>query len=891
MTGRRARLWKLASLLALGCAGAVGASAPDLSTEPWVADPESQFLLDVSIRRTRLAEPVRAYPTPEGACILFGDFVKTLDVPVEVDLAAKRASGWAFREANRISVNLAAMTASYGGKGEAIPQGAIRETSEGWCVDGAALSRWFGITVKAKTGDSLLQLESEQRLPVELAMERLARAQRIKPAAFDIAKLPQVRLPYRMWRAPALDFVVSAGATFRAHDGVKVDRRTSVLAAGEIAHLSYDARFATNERARPSSLRLRAYRSDPDGGLLGPLKATHFEVGDVVGFESPLTSSGGTGRGVVVTNRPLWSQSAFDRTRFEGELPPGWEAEIYRNGELLGFARPDGSQRYAFEDVQLLYGENRISIHLYGPQGQVRTRDELINVGQDNVPPGKTWYWAGASQPGRDLAALEARNPNGAVPKAQAAVSVEHGLDRRTSVGMLARTMLVEDEQLTFVEGSVRRSVGRALIEVGAARDSNGGQAGRAQLLAKLGSVNLSAEAVTANDFRLRGRRGTRRHEGRISLDAPLRLGRTRLSSHADLRVTDNRDGSRSLEAAARLSGTIDRFNLATELRHRRHYLRSGPAPPGELNLDIIGAGRVGDVRLRGSTSFKVAPDAHFRSAELAAYWSASDRVDWEGGLAYDARGRRARARVGHVRRFDNLAVSVTGEAASDGSLAAGVNLNFSLDPNSGLKLSRQPLASAGAVHARVFRDLNDNGTRDFSEPFEPGALVTTGRHLSEKPTDSRGSVLLAGLQTYQPITVGVDESSLADPMLVPKKTMQVVVPRPGVAATVEIPLVGGGDIEGAVVKSAEVPIEGLDLELVDGSGKLIATARSDFDGFFLFQRVPYGRYSVRVAKDSAIAAGVEQALEATAEVSAEKPVARLGTVQARAPPRIASLE
>ena len=41
----------------------------------------------------------------------------------------------------------------------------------------------------------------------------------------------------------------------------------------------------------PSALRLRAYRSDPDGGLLGPLKATHFGFGDVEGFDSRLTGS------------------------------------------------------------------------------------------------------------------------------------------------------------------------------------------------------------------------------------------------------------------------------------------------------------------------------------------------------------------------------------------------------------------------------------------------------------------------------------------------------------------------------------------------------------------------------------------------------------------------
>ena len=33
-------------------------------------------------------------------------------------------------------------------------------------------------------------------------MERQARASRIHPATFDLAGLPQVRIPYRMWRAP-----------------------------------------------------------------------------------------------------------------------------------------------------------------------------------------------------------------------------------------------------------------------------------------------------------------------------------------------------------------------------------------------------------------------------------------------------------------------------------------------------------------------------------------------------------------------------------------------------------------------------------------------------------------------------------------------------------------
>ena len=78
----------------------------------WTADPDDQFLLDVNIRQLRLGDGVRAYNTPEGTCVVLGDFLTTLDVPMKIDLAAKKASGWAFKESNRIAIDYAAQSAS-----------------------------------------------------------------------------------------------------------------------------------------------------------------------------------------------------------------------------------------------------------------------------------------------------------------------------------------------------------------------------------------------------------------------------------------------------------------------------------------------------------------------------------------------------------------------------------------------------------------------------------------------------------------------------------------------------------------------------------------------------------------------------------------------------------
>ena len=80
-------------------------------------------------------------------------------------------------------------------------------------------------------------------------------------------------------------------------------------------------------------------------------------------------------------------------------------------------------------------------------------------------------------------------------------------------------------------------------------------------------------------------------------------------------------------------------------------------------------------------------------------------------------------------------------------------------------------------------------------------------------------------------------------------------------------------------------------MELVDSAGKVVATAMSDFDGFFLFERVAYGTYTVRISAETAAAAKLMPILNASVSVSEDRPVFRLGTISATPMPRIASSE
>ena len=195
--------------------------------------------------------------------------------------------------------------------------------------------------------------------------------------------------------------------------------------------------------------------------------------------------------------------------------------------------------------------------------------------------------------------------------------------------------------------------------------------------------------------------------------------------------------------------------------------------------------------------------------------------------------------------------------------------------------MTADKLASRGSALVRVYRDLNGNGRHDFNEPWEKDVAVTAGRVPVDQPTNAKGETLVDGLEPFQPVLIGIDASSLPDPMVQPSLPGVVVTPRPGVVAVIELPLVGAGDIDGTLVRAGGRSIEGVDLELLDSEKRVVARTRTDFDGFFLFDRVAYGRYTVHISQLSADAAKLSPVLATWADVGPQLPSAHMGAVAA----------
>lgn len=880
-------------------AAAFGVSGVTAEASAWKPTEDDALILELRSGQYKLGDSLRGYQKPDGICIDMADMIQALGVPVRLDKKSRRATGWIFGEDERFVLDRDSSSVQIVNKSVRLSDSDLMDTPEGWCADTRALSNWFGVTFRADMSNLAIFLETDRKLPFLQAIERRSRAARLRPsvAEFDLGKLPQADMPYKTWRAPSVDVMINAGLR-GGPLGTTRDFQYELYASGELFGASVDARLASDNGGIPDSLRLRAYRIDPEGGLLGPLGATQLGAGDVESFAGALTGQSAVGRGIFVSNRPIAKPSRFSATTLRGELPGGWDAELYRNGQLMAFQADRGDGRYEFPDVELRFGDNIFEVVLYGPQGQIRRDRTEIPVGQASIPAGKTWYWAGLLEQGRDLIDFR-RKMADPLTGWRWGIGVERGIDKRTTLGIGAQSQMLNGKRRNYAEVTASRAIGPMLLELSGAqqfgRDS--GRAYQAHALGRIGRINFKAEALWVDGgYESEVVSDRERRAYGITFDTDLRLGGTRVPFQVGGRHTLERDGTMVNEWLTRASVMMRRLSLTAELSGRKsHGPSANPADDG-LRLRLLANTMVGRLRLRGNTRFRLSGlRKGFEAFDLTGDLPLGDRSDLRASVNYEVEAKEAKFGLGFSRQFSRFALRSEGTYSTRNAFGLNLSLSMSFGPDpvkGGWRMSGQKLAQYGHAAVTVFRDENGDGVRSAGEEAVEGVEIATAGALEQRKTDRGGQTIVDGLRPFTPVLVRVDESSIEDPLLQPKDKGVVIVPRPGVGTRIMLPLAPTGEVDGTLLGEDGEPREGVRLELVDARGQAITQAMTEYDGYFLFDRVPYGAYRLRIMAASAQALGAKTDLGVAVRLDRAKPVAKAGTLRiepAARPARIAA--
>jgi len=398
----------------------------------------------------------------------------------------------------------------------------------------------------------------------------------------------------------------------------------------------------------------------------------------------------------------------------------------------------------------------------------------------------------------------------------------------------------------------------------------------RANVFGQLWRTNFSIETI--RNFGLASERldPAQRAITAIALDKPVRAFGLIVPIRFDLRETLSK-GEHLLAARARVSIATRRFSASLIGGWQRQRI-SGGGSREEAVAGLLLNSRWGRVRLRGEIDLALAPRATLQNVSVAANWALGARDEVQATLLHDGREGVSSAGLSYTRDFDAFSLSGNGLVDSRGGFALGLSLQFGIGRDARGRFGRfrsTAQAASGAVAVTAFQDLNGDGLRQDDEPFTlpPGLLVNDVPIAPPKhPQPGETAILIDGLSPALPVRVSLDESALPDPFELPSDKGVAAVPRAGLVTPVLLGITATSSVDGTLIIDGR-PAAGEAIELVDAKGQVAYRLRTEFDGFFSFERVRYGSYRLQLARGARL-------LAERVTVGADRPAIRLGTIE-----------
>ncbi|MEX0372754.1 SPOR domain-containing protein [Spiribacter roseus] len=766
---------------------------------------------------------------------------------------------------NRLLVDLVAETVTVNGDTRQLRPDEARVQYDQIFVSDALLSDVFDLEFRFESLGQFLEITANRPWPRDLRVARerrwrmmgIATPNEIPP---DITELQRQALG-RTLRGD-LDINTATGTTG------DLSRNHNLRLVNEAAWLTNQLFLSGSDDDLLSSARIESGRRDPRGGIFGFEDLYEFRVGDVSGLSVPLAGGTGGGRGVRVLAEPLDRPQQFDTTVFQGDAPPGWDAELLINGRLFDFVRIGEDGRFRFEDIPLGFGQNVLTVKLYGPDGEEReiVRDE--SLGGSIVPPGETWWSAAFVESGRSVF-----SPNGSSKEGPLTGSfrVDRSLFGVTGLSLQGARVpfpaaspeldpLHTEDYLGI--GLDPQVPGPVRLAGNMTQSISGGRAYSFRGAAELGFTTLSVSREQYGDDFFSPSTGVGKNalesRTRIGTSLPLGFGAFSLGRiGVRLSLDEARDGSQSLVERYRYNQSLGLISLQHRLDRRTSETQDGmeSAPSGDYR--VVTGWRQDGFSLRGEARWRAFPEWEYASTQLSGTW----RPDLDNTFRATVSGSQGNTSfsLGYDRRwrFDLYSLGFGVSANDAGEVNAGLNLRSSFDytPDEGVSFFAEQYGTRGRARIRVL----ERGPDGELVPV-PGVRLRVDEEPVEAFTDAEGEIVLRDLPVNRGVDIAVDESTLPDFFYAPVNPRQQVWPRPGVTVPLDVIIADTLVLTGRVLVEDENGnprgVGNTRVQVLDEQGRVYAETVTLADGYYSFETLPYGDWAVRVAPGQSGTAG-----------------------------------
>ena len=838
--------------------------------ENYLPDGEQLLLQPVLGRYTRVEGVVFSFVENGKPLISLRDFTEVLRLAIDLDAEQGTAQGWYIREDRLFNLNFDDKIVSTHA-GEFVVSDQVQKRDNDIWVPISELANWFDFKIDLSISSQEIHVDSDIPLPLE--GRKLRRKNKVR--SYEVAK-PQLPLGGEDYQAADIPVVdVSTNSTYVDRpDGKSVSKHNAVVVTtGDLGYGTLRTQSRLNDEDGFVSALVNYKRESTEAELLGPLKARRYEVGDVSTVNVPLGGRVSQELGARVTNTDSLRNFSKTTTGVSGSAIPGWDVELYRESQLIGFQQVGDDGFYSFDDVELFLNDNNFRLVFYGPQGEIREESVYVPVDRDVLARGEGIYDVSVSMNNRNTYVKDTGN-NAFDDEDDDSINVSALYERPLANGVSGQVGLrsyeEDGERNTVGNVGVSATVSQTLLNADLAVDDEGDVNTKVTARRNFGDHEVRADIqMQAAEFDVQGTgigfgggdldglgNSNTAYRAGGSVSGPIQMPeglRARYGVASDY-MWDGDDSS--LSSNLSLSAGWRNFTVGNSFV----YTDSSNATDATLRSTSNFSGSFRRNRFRLTSDYEIKPDNELRSILATYRRDISKKLDVELGVEkrYQQSLVEYQAKLDWQAGFARITPRITYD--SEDEFFAGISTRFAVikDPSTGkVRMLDQNLSNFGSLSAFVFLDKDGDG--EFNGEDEPlkDVVVSAPQNGRRQTTDENGVALFSRMLKLRLTDVFLEKDTLQDPVWIPGFEGVSILPREGYVANVNFPVHMSGELDGVVYaqkagEAAPVPVRNIPLALYNDQGELEKKVSSDGSGFYYFAQIPPGRYLLVIDSDAA---------------------------------------
>ncbi len=858
-----------------GFTAAESAMRPAQKIQKNILPEGEQLFFEIFLTRTLKLENITLGQVRNKKILLsLKGFTAALELPIYTNMETKTAQGWYIRENKKFFLDLNTRKArSDHGEFDLIDD-VMAENDDIW-VSIPELEQWFDFEIETDVSGLRMIVTSAQKLPI---LERFERER--KKGLDDSSKEPKLPLaanPKQLVDIPFVDVATSSRYDRRSEQNTSNSSHSAnIRTAGDFAYGTLTTQTQISDEDNITNVRVNYKQESNDPDLLGPLGARRVELGDVVQTRLPIDGSIRQELGARITNADPLRSLTSPTTAITGTIFPGWDVELYRGNQFLGFQRVGDDGFYAFDNVTLFGSENIFKVVFYGPQGELREEEISIPVDINLIAEGHGAYDVSLTFDGK-----QTYRKNSFDDEDEGAATLQAVYEKPIAPGTVGsvgfRSGEQDGERNNVAYGGISTLLGQTLVNANVSVDDEVDFAGELVARRNIGSHDLiSTTRLFSDNYDTVSGGGDTVGFFNTRFDAngtlPIGIGqRPRYNASASYNKTN--EGTSTANGALGFSTSYKNFTFNDQF----NYTTTNANIADQLNNVASVTGSFGRDRVRLRSNYQLKPENQLTSVNLT-YTHDFNRdldMDLELDRSIDPSLTEVSAQLNWLAGWGRISPSI--RYNSDNDFFAGLNTNFgwARDPQGGgSRTFDQSITGNGGISVFVFLDENGDGQFNNNEQPLEGVTVRALQNGGREQTNENGIAFFNRVRELKLTDVVLEEDTLEDPYWISGFEGASILPREGYVAELQFPIHIAGELDGTLYARRQnqkaTPLRAIPVHLYNADGEIEKTTVTDLGGFYLFTSVRPGRYLLVVDQKAAESAGFARAKPQPIEISYE---------------------